>query len=71
MEDHVEALRLIVRHMEENFNVGDKHANQKLPSSLAVIEEAPLMEPSANINGSTTDSLHSDEAPADPMTPTK
>ncbi|KAL3997702.1 hypothetical protein ACH3XW_12010 [Acanthocheilonema viteae] len=70
MEDHVEALRLIIRHMEENFMVQDKDANRKLPSSLAVVEETPLLEPSTN-KDSTTDSLHSDEAPADPMAPTK
>ncbi|VIO95556.1 MGC80088 protein, putative [Brugia malayi] len=71
MEDHVEALRLIVGHMEENFMVQDKNCNQKLPSSLAVVEETPLMESSTNRNDSITDSLHSDEAPADPMAPTK
>lgn len=71
MEDHVEALRLIVRHMEQNFAARDKDVNRKLPSSLSVVEETPLMEPSTNRNGSTTDSLHSDEAPADPMAPTK
>ncbi|VDN93490.1 unnamed protein product [Brugia pahangi] len=71
MEDHVEALRLIVGHMEENFMVQDKDCNQKLPSSLAVVEETPLMESSTNRNDSITDSLHSDEAPADPMAPTK
>ncbi|MCP9264405.1 Transmembrane protein 98 [Dirofilaria immitis] len=70
MEDHVEALRLIVRHMEENFIIQDKD-NRKLSSSLAVVEETPLMELSTNRNDSRTDSLHSDEAPADPMAPTK
>ncbi|VDO39502.1 unnamed protein product [Brugia timori] len=68
---HHLSLRLIVGHMEENFMVQDKNCNQKLPSSLAVVEETPLMESSTNRNDSITDSLHSDEAPADPMAPTK
>lgn len=71
MEDHVEALRLIVRHMEENLMVQEKEANRKFPPSLAVIEETPLLESSVIRNDSATDSVHSDEAPADPMAPTK
>uniref|UniRef100_A0A915Q161 Transmembrane protein 98 n=1 Tax=Setaria digitata TaxID=48799 RepID=A0A915Q161_9BILA len=71
MEDHVEALRLIVRHMEENFTVREKDANRKLPPSLVVVEETPLMEMPTNRNDSITDSQHSDEAPADPIAPVK
>ncbi|VDO46266.1 unnamed protein product [Onchocerca flexuosa] len=69
MEDHVEALRLIVRHMEENFIIQDK--DNRKPPSLEIVEETPLMELSTNRNDSRTDSLHSDEAPADPIAPTR
>ncbi|VDN01787.1 unnamed protein product [Thelazia callipaeda] len=70
MEDHVEALRLMTHHMEENNQIQNKDTCQKSSSPFTVVvEETALTEPSMNRNDSITESQHSDEAPADPIAP--
>ncbi|VDN37599.1 unnamed protein product [Gongylonema pulchrum] len=74
---HLNALDRLLYHLEQNATAAATAAGKNnipdgkplLQPLATVIEETSLMESSTDRNDSTTESQHSDEAPADPGAP--